>query len=183
MVKKKTMEEEVTKEVTTESIEEVKEEICKLRDLVTRVISPPSLTVTKEFKFCYAHQLPEYCGKCANLHGHNVKLEVEVEKSPNRKVYPSMVMDFTDLKSSVNPLVEMLDHKFINEVLPKEYLPSTVENLCRFFWDKLSYASPIGNSLVRIRIWETDTCYAEMKRSPLWAETGEKRGEKYEAKR
>lgn len=168
MVKKKTMEEEVTKEVTTESIEEVKEEVCKLRDLITRVISPPSLTVTKEFKFCYAHQLPDYCGKCANLHGHNVTLEIEVEKSPNRReVYPSMVMDFSDIKKSVNPLVEMLDHKFINEILPKEYLPSTVENLCKFFWDRLYYASAIGNSLIRVRIYETPTCYAEMKRSPL----------------
>lgn len=166
MVKKK-MDNPVPEKPMEEGVIVMEEPMMKNNEVV---IAPPSLTVTKIFQFCYAHQLPDYCGKCANLHGHNVTLEIEVEKSPNRKVYPSMVMDFTDIKKAVNPLVEILDHKFINEVLPKEYLPSTVENLCRFFWDKLFYASPIGNSLIRIRIWETDTCYAEMKRSPLMFE-------------
>ena len=37
-----------------------------------------SIEVTKIFRFESAHNLPNYEGDCANLHGHSYKLEVTV---------------------------------------------------------------------------------------------------------
>lgn len=36
------------------------------------------ITVTRKYSFCYGHRLPGYDGKCANFHGHNAEVEVEI---------------------------------------------------------------------------------------------------------
>ncbi len=58
--------------------------------------------VKKVFEVSYAHRLLNYNGKCENLHGHNVKVEVilEVNKLDNQM----MVMDFIKLKEFKNRL-------------------------------------------------------------------------------
>ena len=119
------------------------------------------LTVTKEFEFAYAHYLPEYEGKCRNLHGHNAKLEVEVSGPPvnRQKVYPTMVCDFGDLKDVVrHEVIDKLDHSCLNDIM--EY--PTAEAICQWIWNVLF---PIfGQRLERVRVYETSTSYAELKK-------------------
>lgn len=67
--------------------------------------------------FDAAHFLSEYNGKCSNLHGHRWKVEVTVQSeclstNGNNK---GMVVDFTDIKKSVEKEIEKYDHSLIVE--------------------------------------------------------------------
>lgn len=137
------------------------------------------LSVTRKFEFCYGHCLPGHKGLCKNHHGHNAILEVEVGKeelpslgssvdfsiSTTSKFakYHGMVVDFGDIKEVVkSQIIDVLDHQYLNEVLPAAYLPPTAENMARFIFEKLS---PMFNfDLLRIRIYETPNSYCEIRR-------------------
>ncbi len=128
------------------------------------------ITITKIFEFAAAHRLPYHDGLCHNLHGHSYKLEITVGKKikelllddANFKDWPSkgMVMDFSDLKKIVKEkAIDILDHKYLNDIVSNP----TAELLI------LHIRGLIGNEiekrarLVRIRLWESSTSYAEWK--------------------
>ena len=119
-----------------------------------------TIAVTKVFTFDYAHKLPGYDGKCANLHGHTAILEVEVIKTKAIKsAYEGMVMDFSDLKEIVTRrILVFLDHQYINERM----LVPTVENMVK--WIVLQLEEELGIGLQRVRLYETPDSYAEWKR-------------------
>ena len=118
------------------------------------------ITVTKIFKFDAAHLLPEYEGKCKNLHGHTWRLDVEVDGMRNGpKVYDTMVLDFGDLKRIVNEaVIDKLDHHYLNEIIPG---PPTAENMVRWIAHLLIEARL---EVVSVRLWETDTSFATWRR-------------------
>lgn len=124
------------------------------------------LSVTKSFSFAYAHLLPDYPGNCSKLHGHTGTLEVEVSDGPDATAqrishtnYPGMVIDFGDLKRLVQTKVlDCFDHCFLNDLLQ---VP-TVEKMVR--WAVKQLQEVLGDSLVRVRIYETPTSYAEWKK-------------------
>lgn len=148
------------------------------------------MLVTKEFTFDAAHQLVGHCDKCANLHGHTYRVAVTVAGDRNEQPGSSsegMVIDFTDLKGYVKPLVDALDHSFIaqgNEpILPvlretgsKVYLlgmRSTAENLATHIFDRIHalllehLRSSLQTSKVAlhsVKVWETPTSYVEVLR-------------------
>ena len=71
------------------------------------------LTVGHTFTFHAAHFLPGYKGKCANMHGHTYKLEVEVEGPIGKD---GMVCDFSCMEDVIDSLlIEKLDHKVLND--------------------------------------------------------------------
>ena len=118
------------------------------------------ITVTKIFKFDAAHLLPDYDGKCKNLHGHSWRLDVEVEGMAGAAVYPSMVLDFGDLKKIVNTaVIDKLDHQYINDVLPG---PPTAENMVGWIAYQLLKT---GLVVVSLKLWETDTSFATWRRA------------------
>ena len=53
----------------------------------------------------------------------------------------SWVVDYADIKTAVQPLVDKLDHKNINDVL---MIPTTAENLAFWFWDNLRNIIPVS---------------------------------------
>jgi len=124
------------------------------------------LTATKVFDFCYSHSLPDYKGKCRRLHGHNARMEVEVEhpvsKDKIHQCYPGMIMDFSEIKAVVNEVVELIDHQHLNDILPDQFQPPTCENLVRWMHNTLD--ERLHNAVVRIRITETPTSWVEYKR-------------------
>ena len=139
-----------------------------------------SLTVTKIFEFCYGHKLPEYEGKCRRFHGHNAILEVEVKHLPSLECYPGMVCDFSTLKKVVKERIEVLDHRNINDLPLVERLPNlqlspsgeawnkmikhpTAENMVCWFVSVLEMQ--FSDSLVRVRLYETPSSYAEWRRN------------------
>lgn len=110
------------------------------------------MEIYKEFAFDSAHYLPEVPEghKCKNMHGHTYHLRVYVSGTPDPKL--GWIMDFKELKDLVNPLIDKLDHKLMNEVPGLEN--PTAENITVWFWDRLK---PLLPQLSRLELKETPT--------------------------
>ena len=84
--------------------------------------------------FSSAHALRGYNGKCENVHGHNWHVELIVSSDALNEI--GLVIDFKLLKKYLNEVMEMLDHKFINETeFFKEVNPSA-ENIARYIYEE-----------------------------------------------
>jgi len=70
-----------------------------------------------QHSFDSAHFLSDYTGKCANIHGHRWKVEVEVQSETlvQSGQLGGMVIDFGDLKRDVKVMVDFYDHALIIE--------------------------------------------------------------------
>lgn len=70
-----------------------------------------------EHSFDSAHFLAGYEGKCANIHGHRwrVEIEVQAEELINSGQLDGMVVDFGDLKKDLKAVVDRFDHALIIE--------------------------------------------------------------------
>lgn len=66
---------------------------------------------SKEFRFEASHILPRHKGKCSRLHGHSWKLIVFVKGDIDPET--GFVIDFSDLKEIVQPLIDALDHRHL----------------------------------------------------------------------
>jgi len=66
------------------------------------------MEICKEFTFEASHVLPNHKGKCSNLHGHSWKLTVYVRGPVDEET--GMVVDYGDIKSSIQPIIDDLDH-------------------------------------------------------------------------
>ena len=115
--------------------------------------------VTKKATFAAAHFLRNYDGPCARLHGHNWTVEVTV-RAP--KVDPmGMVVDFMDLGAAMDELLEMVDHRNLNEIPPFIEVNPTSENLAAWFHQELDRRlAPKGIRPHVVRIWEMPDCSA-----------------------
>lgn len=137
-----------------------------------------AVTVTKRFRFSYAHHLPEYEGDCANTHGHNAILEITVG-GKETDGYPGMVIDFKKLKRVVNTVLSSIDHTYLNkDVLtfarkrndadPRHSIAGSVvptaENMVVWFVDELHDLLPNGCYLEKIRLSETDDAWVTWER-------------------
>lgn len=119
-------------------------------------------TVSKAFTFHAAHQLPNHDGKCRDLHGHTYRVEVGVTGPVNaRDGSPDegMVLDFGVIKAAWAPLHQLVDHKFLNDVLPSEFQPTTAENIAGWVLSELLEAVP---QVTVVRVWETPTSCVEV---------------------
>jgi 6-pyruvoyltetrahydropterin/6-carboxytetrahydropterin synthase len=95
-------------------------------------------TLSKEFKFEASHQLMRHDGKCARLHGHSWVMEVTIKGNHLASSGPkeNMLMDYSDLKSFVQPLIEShLDHHHLNDTLQCD-MP-TSEFLAKWLFNEL----------------------------------------------
>ena len=55
--------------------------------------------IVREIHFSYGHRLVGHPGKCAHLHGHNGRVQIEVSsKMLNSQ---NMVMDFSEIRESI----------------------------------------------------------------------------------
>jgi len=101
--------------------------------------------------FSAAHLLPRHPGKCKDLHGHTYKVEVVVEGE--KKDDTECVADFSEVKAIVEEVLEVVDHKLLNELIADP----TSENVALFLKDALEQrlnGSPLGVSLHSIKVWE-----------------------------
>ena len=110
------------------------------------------MRVVKAFRFEAAHLLPNVPDghKCGRLHGHSFLVEIEVEGPVEEE--PGWVLDFADIKAAFAPILDQLDHYYLNEIEGLEN--PTSENLARWIWQRLSLELPQLNS---IRVNETCT--------------------------
>ena len=107
------------------------------------------MIIYKDFTFEAAHKLllvPE-THKCSKLHGHSFKVRISVEDELNDLGW---VIDYADIKSACEPVIEVLDHSYLNEV-PGLDNP-TSENIARWLWDAIK---PKLTILSEIEVKET----------------------------
>ncbi len=97
-----------------------------------------------------AHFLPGH-PKCGQLHGHTYRIEVVLE-GENKG---GMIIDFADMKSTVEEVLSEYDHKSLNDFI--EY-PS-VENICEMLHQRLSEKLDFALAL---RVWEGNGKWAEL---------------------
>ena len=63
----------------------------------------------------------------------------------------SFVIDYAEISKAVSPIVDMLDHRDLNTILP---LPTTAENLAIWLFNKIKKQIPILSGIV---FYETST--------------------------
>ena len=70
-----------------------------------------------EHSFDSSHFLSGYEGKCANIHGHRWRVEIEVQSEAllGSGQLSGMIVDFGDLKKDVKAMVDFYDHALIIE--------------------------------------------------------------------
>lgn len=130
--------------------------------------------IVKSLSFCYGHRLLNYVGPCANLHGHNAKVEIMLASADLDE--KGMVVDFGDIKSTVKAWIdETLDHTMLlakgdplipvfDEKKERYYLMEknpTAENIAEHIYD---YVEQQGYPVVSVTLWETDTSFARYSR-------------------
>jgi len=110
------------------------------------------MEIWKEFTFDAAHVLPNVPEghKCLRLHGHTYRVRVYVSGEPDDRV--GWVMDFGDIKAAFEPILDRLDHYYLNDIEGLEN--PTAEVLARWIWQRLEPRLPM---LSRIEIHETCT--------------------------
>jgi queuosine biosynthesis protein QueD len=110
------------------------------------------MEIYKDFSFESAHLLPNVPvgHKCGRLHGHSFQVRIVVTGEVGETT--GWIMDFSDIKSIVKPIINQLDHYYLNEI---EGLKNpTSENIARWIWQKLKPNLP---ELRRVEIKETCT--------------------------
>ena len=116
---------------------------------------PARYTLKVLTEFASAHTLREYPGACARMHGHNWKVETEVDADALDNV--GMGVDFKVIKDAARRIGERLDHRYLNEVEPFTEVNPTAENIAAYFFREL--AAELNNDRIRVRsvtLWETD---------------------------
>ena len=105
--------------------------------------------------FSAAHHLLNYDGKCENQHGHNWLVEAYVKGDKLDK--SNILVDYKVLKKELKFVLDLLDHKDINE-LPyfKDESPSS-EMIAMFIYKKLKEKI---SQINKISVWETSTSCA-----------------------
>ena len=104
----------------------------------------------KDFRFEAAHLLPKVPEdhKCARLHGHSYQVRITIEGEVNTET--GWIMDFHVIAQAFDPLLEQLDHHYLNEVPGLEN--PTSENLAIWIWARLKPELP---ELIEVEISET----------------------------
>lgn len=122
------------------------------------------LTVVEEFSA--AHSLPASGGRCANLHGHNWKVEIRVWADELDET--GMAMDFHDLRKATRQVLEELDHTHLNDHPAFQQEAPTAENLARHIFESLAGLLPPPRvRLGCVRVWESETTAAAYARGAL----------------
>lgn len=105
------------------------------------------MDVFREFTFEAAHRLPNVPlgHKCSRLHGHSYRIEIHVVGDVAS--HSGMVIDFADIKEAFQPLLDLLDHYYLNEVEGLEN--PTSENLACWIWTRLGPLLSLSEIVVR----------------------------------
>jgi 6-pyruvoyltetrahydropterin/6-carboxytetrahydropterin synthase len=140
-------------------------------------MSATHLSLIRHLSFCAGHRLFGHEGRCAYLHGHNYRVDIEVEAAGGGGVVDPIgrVVDFSLIKKRMlGWLDEHWDHSFIvfeqdasalaavRLARPGKYfvLPwnPTAENMARYLLEVVAphVLADLGVIARRVSVWETD---------------------------
>ena len=111
--------------------------------------------VTLKDAFSSAHSLWDDEGKFEDLHGHDFKVEVDLERKELDKI--GVVIDFLDVKRKLKAILARLEYTFLNELPEFKGKNTSVENVARWVYDELSKeVKKQGVAVKRVTVWETE---------------------------
>ena len=93
-------------------------------------------TATKIFKVPIGHRLSLHKGRCINLHGHNLKIEIEIERGSLNENF--MVIDFYDLKRITSEVLDRWDHSLLLNATDAQInyeISKKIENQRTYYFD------------------------------------------------
>ena len=108
--------------------------------------------LVKDFRFEAAHRLPRVPAdhKCARLHGHSFRVDVEVCGEVDPEL--GWLVDYAEIKQAFAPLHDELDHRYLNDI---EGLGNpTSEVLAAWIYERLLPRLPM---LAKVTVHETCT--------------------------
>jgi 6-pyruvoyltetrahydropterin/6-carboxytetrahydropterin synthase len=135
------------------------------------------LSLVRQLKFCAGHRLYGHESKCAFFHGHNYRVDIEVEGVAGGTAVDAVgrIIDFSHIKKRMlGWLDENWDHGFlifeddanalaaIRLVQPTKYFVMpynpTAENMARYLLEVVapSVLGDLGIVARRVTVWETD---------------------------
>lgn len=136
-------------------------------------------TAVRRIQFCAGHRVWKHEHRCANLHGHNYVAFVHAEAEQLDAL--GRVIDFSVLKEKIGGWIDAnWDHGFIchredsealqaMKAIPNQKLfemdaNPTAENLADYLLRVVGPQQLNGSGvrLVRVVLWETENCYAEV---------------------
>jgi 6-pyruvoyltetrahydropterin/6-carboxytetrahydropterin synthase len=86
------------------------------------------------------------------MHGHNYRVEIVLSGPLDARGF---VRDFHEIDAVVLPLIELVDHRVLNDVEGLEN--PTAEVIAAWFLERIEGCE-------RVRVYETDDCWAEVSR-------------------
>jgi 6-pyruvoyltetrahydropterin/6-carboxytetrahydropterin synthase len=106
--------------------------------------------LVREYRFEAAHFLPKVPEghRCRRLHGHSFKIDVVVGGEASEET--GFLIDFYDLDRVVQPVIDALDHRLLNEITGLDN--PTSERIGRYLYDRLA---PDLAGLYSVTVWET----------------------------
>ncbi len=111
--------------------------------------------IKTQMYFSAAHHLLNYEGECENQHGHNWLVEAYVQGTQLDK--SNILIDFKVLKKHLKTVLDLLDHKDINELPDFKGISPSSETLAKYIYEKMKEQIPQIN---KISVWETSTSCA-----------------------
>jgi 6-pyruvoyltetrahydropterin/6-carboxytetrahydropterin synthase len=116
--------------------------------------------ISKEFHFSASHQLAhlDYDSPCKNLHGHNYRVELVLERSELNE--DGFVRDYGELEPFRSFIDEKLDHRHLNDVMDGV---TSAENIARWLYE---FSSGLWPEVVAVRVSETPKTWAEYRPRP-----------------
>ncbi|MBN1779774.1 6-carboxytetrahydropterin synthase QueD [bacterium] len=107
-----------------------------------------------ETRFSAAHRINGYQGQCGKLHGHTWKVRVQVRTGGVNNI--GISIDFKELRSLTEAVLENLDHQLINEISPFDKENPTAENLAKYICHEVSGRLPETITMDEVTVWESD---------------------------
>lgn len=113
--------------------------------------------ISVEDHFSSAHQLREYQGKCENVHGHNWRIKAVLASTQLDSL--GMVLDFTIFKQALKKVLDVLDHKMLNDVPPFDKINPSAENIAFYLYEKMCLE--IEGNYPNIKVYQIDVWESE----------------------
>ena len=105
--------------------------------------------------FAAAHHLLNYDGECENQHGHNWLVEAYVCGSKLDK--SNILIDYKVLKRELKEVLNLLDHKDINELPYFAGVSPSSEMISKFIYGEMKKRISL---ISKVSVWETPTSCA-----------------------
>lgn len=117
--------------------------------------------ITRRYSCESAHYLPKVPEghKCKRMHGHNYVFDIEIEGELNEQGF---VMDFWDVDKIVQPILDRIDHRVLNEVEGLEN--PTAEIIAGWFVDQIQLELPGNYTVYAVHVFETPDAKASVLR-------------------